>query len=88
MGFAAVARVTENRWICCASRDDINFGLKAGGELEVDTTTCHEIRQSREAVVIDHVAADATFCGVSDPDEVIASWPFGPVAGQKSPTRH
>ena len=23
MGFAAVARVTEQRWICCAVRDEI-----------------------------------------------------------------
>jgi signal transduction histidine kinase len=67
MGFAAVARVTENRWICCASRDDIGFGLVAGGELEVETTICHEIRQSREAVVIDEVAADAKFCNHHTP---------------------
>lgn len=62
MGFAAVARVTETRWICCASRDDIGFGLSAGGELDVESTICHEIRQSRQAVVIDHVAEDAAFC--------------------------
>ena len=34
MGFAAVARVTEQRWICCAVRDEIAFGLTPGGELE------------------------------------------------------
>src|SRR6476661_6215349 len=56
MGFAAVARVTEQRWICCAVRDEIAFGLKPGGELKVETTICHEIRQSGKAVVIDHVA--------------------------------
>jgi hypothetical protein len=27
MGFAAVARVTGGRWIACAVRDDIQFGL-------------------------------------------------------------
>ena len=27
MGFAAVARVTEERWIGCAVRDEIAFGL-------------------------------------------------------------
>jgi hypothetical protein len=26
MGFAAVARVTDERWICCAVRDEIQFG--------------------------------------------------------------
>ena len=58
MRFAAVARVTEDRWIACSVRDDINFGLKPGGELKVETTICHEIRQSGEAVIIDHVAED------------------------------
>lgn len=56
MGFAAVARVTSDRWIVCSVKDDIQFGLKPGGELKVETTICHEIRQCGEAVVIDHVA--------------------------------
>jgi signal transduction histidine kinase len=67
MGFAAVARVTEQRWICCASRDEINFGLTAGGELDVETTICHEIRQSGEAVIIDNVAEDGAYCGHPTP---------------------
>jgi GAF domain-containing protein len=67
MGFAAVARVTEDRWIACGVRDDIAFGLQPGGELKVETTICHEIRQSREPVIIDHVADDAAYCGHSTP---------------------
>jgi signal transduction histidine kinase len=67
MGFAAVARVTEQRWVCCAVRDEIEFGLVPGGELEVKTTLCHEVRQSHEAVVIDNVAEDATYCGHHTP---------------------
>src|SRR5258706_2573439 len=67
MGFAAVARVTEQRWVCCAVRDEIEFGLTPGGELEVETTLCHEIRQSHEAVVIDNVAEDAAYCGHHTP---------------------
>jgi signal transduction histidine kinase len=63
MGFAAVARVTEDRWVCCAVRDDIQLGLLPGGELQLETTICHEIRQSHRAVVIDHVAEDAVFSG-------------------------
>ena len=59
MGFAAVARVTSDRWIACSVRDDIQFGLKPGGELKVETTICHEIRQCGEAVIIDHVAENA-----------------------------
>lgn len=62
MRFAAVARVTEARWIACSVRDEIDFGLVPGGELKVETTICHEIRQSGEHVVIDHVDEDATFC--------------------------
>lgn len=67
MGFAAVARVTEERWIACAVKDDIGFGLKPGGELKVETTICHEIRQSGTAVIIDHVAEDPGFCRHATP---------------------
>ena len=62
MGFAAIARVTEERWICCAVNDEIAFGLLPGGELKVETTICHEVRQSREVIVIDHVAQDKVYC--------------------------
>jgi signal transduction histidine kinase len=58
MRFAAVARVTENRWIACSVLDQIDFGLKPGGELRVETTICHEVRECREAVIINHVAED------------------------------
>ncbi|WOI53809.1 GAF domain-containing sensor histidine kinase [Parvularcula sp. LCG005] len=58
MGFAAVARVTDDSWVACAVRDEIDFGLKPGGELDVKTTICHEIEQHREAVFINHVAQD------------------------------
>ncbi|WEJ98514.1 MAG: GAF domain-containing sensor histidine kinase [Candidatus Sphingomonas phytovorans] len=61
MGFAAIARVTEERWIACSVRDDIAFGLVSGGELKVETTICNEIRDSREPVIIDHVAEHPDF---------------------------
>jgi signal transduction histidine kinase len=61
MGFAAIARVTEDRWIACAVRDDIDFGLKPGGELEIETTICNEIRASGNPVVIDHAAEDEVY---------------------------
>ena len=61
MGFAAVARVTEDRWVACAVRDEIAFGIEPGGELPLETTICHEIRQSGRPVVIDHVAQDDAF---------------------------
>jgi signal transduction histidine kinase len=63
MGFAAIARVTEDRWIACAVRDEISFGLKPGGELKVETTICDSIRASGNAVAIDHVAEDDDFRG-------------------------
>jgi signal transduction histidine kinase len=62
MGFSAVARVTEERWIACAVRDEIAFGLKPGGELQVRTTICDEIRDTHQPVVIDHVSEDVNFC--------------------------
>ena len=61
LGFAAVARVTEEKWIALAVRDTIGFGLKPGGELEIRSTICDEIRQCREKVVIDHVNEDPDF---------------------------
>ena len=62
LGFSAVARVTETNWVACAVRDRIAFGLKPGGELEIATTICDEIRQSGQPVVIDDAALDPVFC--------------------------
>lgn len=61
MGFAAVARVTEDRWITCSVQDNVSFGLKPGDELEIKTTICDEIRQNRKVVVIDNVSEDNEF---------------------------
>ena len=67
MGFAAVARVTDDRWIACSVRDDIQFGLVPGGELKLETTICNEIRASHEAVVIDYVQESEAFCNHHTP---------------------
>ena len=61
MRFAVVARVSEDRWTACAVRDEIDFGLKAGGELPLKTTLCDEIRDSGRAIIIDHVSEDPHF---------------------------
>lgn len=61
------SRVTEVRWIACSVRDDIAFGLKPGGELKIETSICHEIRQSGQAVIIDNVAEDALYCAHHTP---------------------
>lgn len=67
LGFTAVARVTEDRWIACAVRDEIAFGLQPGGELDVRTTICDAIRQSHDLVVIDNVAEDDRYCDHDTP---------------------
>lgn len=61
MGFAAIARVTESRWITCTVRDDIQFGLVTGSELRLETTICNEIRDSFRPVIIDHVQESKLF---------------------------
>lgn len=58
MGFSAVARVTETRWIACLVEDRIAFGLDPGDELKIHETICDEIRDSGEAVVIDDASDD------------------------------
>jgi signal transduction histidine kinase len=67
MGFVAIARVTSSQWVCCAVRDNINFGLPEGGELVVETTICNEIRQHGQTVVIDDVEVDGAFCNHPTP---------------------
>jgi hypothetical protein len=62
MGFAAVARVTRDRWVACGIKDDINFGSRPGDELKIETTICNEIRDSGRAVIIEHVSKDEEFC--------------------------
>lgn len=51
MRFAAVARVTEHNWVACAVDDSIDFGLTPGGELVLESTICHEIRQHHMPVI-------------------------------------
>lgn len=68
MGYAAVARVTENRWIACAVADKINFGLAPGGELKVETTLCHEVRQLQSPVVFDDALTDETYANHHTPE--------------------
>jgi GAF domain-containing protein len=67
MRFSAVARVTNERWVCLAVHDEIEFGLRPGHELNVKTTLCHEVWQSREGIVINHVSTDAIYRGHQTP---------------------
>ncbi len=61
LGFAAVARVTEDRWIACVVRDEIAFGLVAGGELEIKSTLCDTVRSGKTSVVIDQASQDSVY---------------------------
>lgn len=67
MGFAAIARVTEDKWVACAVRDEIQFGLLPGGELELKTTICHEIRQHRQPVIFDDATIDPQYAAHHTP---------------------
>ncbi len=67
MGFVAIARITSSQWVCCAVRDNINFGLPEGGELKLETTICNEIRQHGLTVVINDVETDGAFCNHPTP---------------------
>ncbi|RQO55824.1 histidine kinase [Variovorax sp. KBW07] len=61
MGFAAVARVTDGTWTACAVEDTIQFGLKPGGQLQLNTTLCMESRAARLPVVIDRASTDPVY---------------------------
>lgn len=67
MGFAAVARVTPERWIACRVQDNVTFGVRAGDELKVETTLCHEIRQTRQPIVFDNVSEDPRYAAHHTP---------------------
>lgn len=60
--FAAVARVTEDRWTACAVLDLNQVGLKPGDALDATTTLCHDIRATRRTIVIDHAREDPRYC--------------------------
>jgi len=55
MGFSAIARVTEDRWITCTANNNNPLNLKSGDELKIETTICDQVRRSDKAVFIDEV---------------------------------
>lgn len=60
--FVCIARVTGDSWTNCAVLDKLGFGLKVGDGLDVATTLCKEVRDTRTAVVIDNVSTDDKYC--------------------------
>ncbi|MBC7477222.1 MAG: GAF domain-containing sensor histidine kinase [Pseudorhodobacter sp.] len=67
MGFAAVARVTSERWVTCRAVDKISFGLQPGDELDVESTLCHSVRLSNAEIVISNVRTDPVYCNHHTP---------------------
>lgn len=61
MRFAAVARVTANRWVACRTVDEVNFGLAGGDEIEIQSTFCQSVRDSGQRVLFNDVATDDTY---------------------------
>lgn len=53
--FVCIAHVTASSWTTCAVYDQLGFGLVPGAQLDVTTTLCEEVRDTREAVIIDSV---------------------------------
>ena len=68
MGFVAVARVTEDRWIAAQVLDRIDFGLNPGDELDVKKTICDEIRDCGQAIIIDRIFEDPELAQPSGAD--------------------
>jgi len=61
MRFVAVARVTADRWTACAVHDHLDFGLRPGEDLVLETTICDEIREHRHLVQFDQASTHPVF---------------------------
>jgi signal transduction histidine kinase len=53
--FVCIAHVTATSWTTCAVHDQLGFGLVPGAQLDVATTLCEEVRETRATIVIDCV---------------------------------
>jgi signal transduction histidine kinase len=67
MRFAAVARVSDSTWTACVVKDDIGFGLKPGGQLDLETTLCIESKRSNAPIVIEQASTDPRYCNHHTP---------------------
>jgi signal transduction histidine kinase len=61
MRFAAVARVTADRWVACRTVDEVNFGLASGDEIEIDSTFCRTVRETSDRVLFEDSATDEVY---------------------------
>ncbi|MBA2355335.1 MAG: GAF domain-containing protein [Acidobacteria bacterium] len=60
---ALVARVTPESWTACAVLDDAGFGLEVGMTLDVTTTYCRDVSQSRAPLLVANGGQDPRFSG-------------------------
>ena len=68
MGFAAIARVTEDRWIACSVKSTtIAFGLRPAASSSSRPRSATKSAQHRQPVVIDDVARDAQYASARRP---------------------
>jgi len=61
MRFAAVARVTADRWVACRTVDEVNFGLAEGDEIEIQSTFCQAVRETSKKVLFNDTATDDVY---------------------------
>ena len=61
MNFAVIARVSECNWTACAVLDRLGMGIGSGHELDIGTTFCREVLESRTAIMIDSVKDDLRY---------------------------
>jgi signal transduction histidine kinase len=67
MRFAGVARVTGQIWTACAVQDDIQLGVKAGGQLALRTNLAFQSQASRTPIVVEHASTDPRYRTNADP---------------------
>jgi len=58
MRFAAIAYVSDDRWIASLVDNDLELGVAAGDELDVRKTLCQDVRRSSCEILIDDTETD------------------------------
>ncbi|WP_420328797.1 sensor histidine kinase [Mameliella sp.] len=61
MRFAAVARVTTDRWVACRTVDETQFGLQSGDEIDIRSTFCQSVRDTAQKVLFNDSATDEVY---------------------------
>lgn len=61
LGWAAISRVTENKWVACSVKDDLGYNLGPGDEIPFENTFCKDVRNSGQLVVMDDATTDEQY---------------------------